>query len=696
MRITIKTKLAVGFGILMAMTAGVSATGIMSLGGMNERLDALVADSVPEVQTAVELQTKLQNVARSSLDLILAEDEATQAKFHKIIVATRDAVRADTKALMALTQDKAAVQAFETAWGEFEVMQDEVIRLAKTRTNVLAGELSSGAARQAKDQAYDVLRKISQQAESRGDQTSLLLSERMRQDILQMVLYEKNVILSASDEEIKGHLAQAAKYQAEVREQLAELDRSFVGNTLVQDFRTGFDTYAKHHQDVLALGQLNNGLEAVSMMTGDVAAALGRAEEGLNRVVTTARDGMAADSVASTETYENARTILLGLLIGSVVIGVSIALWVALSVSRGLARSGALAQSVAQGDLTRRVEYTADDEIGDLIGHLNEMVHRLRGVVTDVASAASNVAAGSEELSSTSEQMSQGATEQASAAEEASSSMEEMASNIRQSAENASETEKIANRSAADAEASGTAVGQAVGAMRTIAAKITIVQEIARQTDLLALNAAIEAARAGEHGKGFAVVASEVRKLAERSQTAAAEIVTLAGDTVTISETAGQMLEKLVPDIRRTAQLVEEISSAAREQNIGAEQINTAIQQLDQVTQQNAGASEEMSSTSDELAAQAEQMQSAVSFFRLDDGVAQGSSHAAAQPRPAAKRAAPAKPAGKSRPTASTMPPAAPRIGNQPGKKNGALSNGVFLNLDGAAQEADDAAFERY
>lgn len=687
MRITIKTKLAVGFGILMAMTAGVSATGIMSLSGMNDRLDALVADSVPEVQTAVELQTKLQNIARSSLDLILADDEATQVRFHKMIGTARDGVQADSKTLTTLTQDKASVQAFDTAWSEFKILQDEVMRLAETRTNVRAEELSSGTGRQVRDQAYAVLQKISQQAESRADQTSLLLSERMRRDMLQMVIAEKNTILATTDDEIKRNLADAAKAEAEVREQVTELERSFIGGTLVQDFRTSFDAFAKIHHDVMDLGQMNNGTRAAAMMTGDVAASLGRAEEALNRIVTASRASMAADSVISTEHYESARTILLGLLIGSVVIGVSIALWVAISISRGLARSGALAQSVAEGDLTRSVDYAANDEIGDLIGHLNEMVHRLRGVVADVASAASNVAAGSEELSSTSEQMSQGATEQASAAEEASSSMEEMASNIRQSAENASETEKIANRSAADAEASGTAVGQAVGAMRTIAAKITIVQEIARQTDLLALNAAIEAARAGEHGKGFAVVASEVRKLAERSQTAAAEIVTLAGDTVTISETAGQMLEKLVPDIRRTAQLVEEISSAAREQNIGAEQINTAIQQLDQVTQQNAGASEEMSSTSDELAAQAEQMQSAVSFFRLDDGVPKP-----APSRPAAKRAPAPKPTGKSRPTAS----AAPRLAHTPAKKNGALSKGVYLNLDDAAGEADDAAFERY
>jgi methyl-accepting chemotaxis protein len=196
--------------------------------------------------------------------------------------------------------------------------------------------------------------------------------------------------------------------------------------------------------------------------------------------------------------------------------------------------------------------------------------------------------------------------------------MEEMAANIKQNAENANQTEKIARLSAVNAQASGDAVLRAVTAMRTIAERITIVQEIARQTDLLALNAAVEAARAGEHGKGFAVVASEVRKLAERSQAAATEISAVSTETMKSAMEAGDMLSKLVPDIKKTAELVEEITAACREQDIGAEQINQAIQQLDKVTQQNASASEEMSATSEELSAQAEQLQSTIAFFKID------------------------------------------------------------------------------
>jgi methyl-accepting chemotaxis protein len=215
--------------------------------------------------------------------------------------------------------------------------------------------------------------------------------------------------------------------------------------------------------------------------------------------------------------------------------------------------------------------------------------------------------------------------------------MEEMAANIKQNADNAAQTEKIARQSAKDAEASGEAVRRAVEAMRTIADKIGIVQEIARQTDLLALNAAVEAARAGEHGKGFAVVASEVRKLAERSQTAATQISAVSGETVKSAQEAGEMLTRLVPDIRKTAELVSEISLSCREQDIGAAQINEAIQQLDKVTQQNAGASEQMSATSEELAAQAEELQTSIAFFRTDAKPQRGGAQAR---KPAARTAA--------------------------------------------------------
>ncbi len=278
----------------------------------------------------------------------------------------------------------------------------------------------------------------------------------------------------------------------------------------------------------------------------------------------------------------------------------------------------AVSNSLAEGDLNVHIDPKGKDETGQLLNAMKNMIDRLKMVVADVKGASDNVASGSQQLSSGAEQMSQGTTEQAASAEEASSSVEEMNATIKQNADNASQTEKIARKSADDAMKSGSAVADTVNAMKDIASKISIIEEIARQTNLLALNAAIEAARAGEHGKGFAVVASEVRKLAERSQAAAGEISKLSTSSVDVAENAGAMLAKLVPDIQKTAELVQEISAASKEQTTGADQINSAIQQLNQVIQQNAGAAEEMSSTAEELSSQAEQLQNTISFFKVD------------------------------------------------------------------------------
>ncbi len=436
----------------------------------------------------------------------------------------------------------------------------------------------------------------------------------------------------------------------ETDQQIVELRRELEsivtdeGRVLLADVLSARDALSRINADVLKMGADGRRIEGVRLLSEQGRPAWLQMQGALDAVTGNNREEMLHAVESTDRLYDTSRLLLLSILAGSALIGAAAATWIVISLTRAVAQAGRLAERVAEGDLSASARANSNDEIGDLVNMLNNMVSRLRDVVGDVSAAARNVASGSEEMSSTAEQLSQGATEQASSSEEASASMEEMTSTIKQTADNASQTETIARQSANHARESGDAVGEAVTAMKTIAEKIMVVQEIARQTDLLALNAAVEAARAGEHGRGFAVVASEVRKLAERSEAAAAEISSLSSSTVGAAERAGDMLSKLVPDILRTSELVEEISAAAREQTTGASQVNMAVQQLDKVTQQNTAAAEEMSSTAEELASQAEQLQSAIGFFRLDGSAA---TQAAAPRRSGEERRSAPRPAAR-------------------------------------------------
>jgi methyl-accepting chemotaxis protein len=447
-------------------------------------------------------------------------------------------------------------------------------------------------------------------------------------DSLRVVRAEKNLLLSSTEADRRKY---ADLHQQAIRstdEDIRQAKQLFVtekGKELLAAVGKEWEEYQplgkKVVETALAEG-LQNDRASVQLSNG---AARDKVTE-LNKTIdeaTQLKESNAKKIADDTQAmYQQSRLYMILLIAGSVGIGLLIGIVITVTLSKQLGGEpgciAGIAERVAEGDLTIHFENTGKAETG-IYAALKAMVMKLQEVVGEVTAAAENVAAGSEELSSSATTMAQGASEQAAAAEEASSSMEEMSANIKQNADNSLQTERISAGSAANAREGGEAVAQTVAAMKEIAGKINIIEEIARQTNLLALNAAIEAARAGEHGKGFAVVASEVRKLAERSQRAASEISELSIRSVGVAENAGEMLAKMVPDIQKTAELVQEISAASREQDSGADQINKAMQQLDQVIQQNAAVAEEMSSTAEELSSQAEQLQSTVSFFTVED-----------------------------------------------------------------------------
>ena len=491
-----------------------------------------------------------------------------------------------------------------------------------------------------------------------GPVARLALAQQIAISQLEIIQAEQDLVAAINPAEVTTLLAKIEGFHTQLEADIAHglTISTEQGRALWADLQGLATTFKATSAQIVGLAKEGRKAEAQALLLGAAEETSAAVLVDVHKLVEMQEAALAEESKALDAEGAFALTTTLAAAGAALVICLGAAIWIAVGVSRGLAKVRSAVDAVAIGDLDTRVVAQTNDEIRDVVtvintmtdnlrvladvadkiaagdltvepqarsekdtlGHaLAGMVTKLRAVISETNTVVKNVASGSQELSATAEQLSQGSTEQASSTEEASASMEEMASTIKQSADNAAQTERIARQSAADAEASGQAVGKAVGAMETIAEKIMVVQEIARQTDLLALNAAVEAARAGEHGRGFAVVASEVRKLAERSQAAAAEISTLSSDTVKAARSAGEMLGKLVPDIRRTAELVEEISAGTREQNAGASQINTAIQQLDKVTQQNTSAAEQLSSTSEELASQAEQMLESMSFFRL-------------------------------------------------------------------------------
>jgi methyl-accepting chemotaxis protein len=485
-----------------------------------------------------------------------------------------------------------------------------------------------------------------------------------------------------SQAEINQRIDTNRRNIVEMMEKIRALLRTDEGKRYIAAMDEARKPFGESLTQSRALVAANKSTEALALIQTDTIPKLDRFAAAVNDLVGLCDRRVEGGANTAKAAAATSSIVLLCLGIFSLAVGIASAVWITRSIVGPVRMTVGAMDKVAEGDLTATLDHKSKDEIGQMVAAMNAMIENVRRVVAEVTEAADNVASGSEQLSTTAEQISQGTSEQAASAEECTSSMEEMASSIQQNADNAKQTDKIASKAAEDAKNGGDSVVQTVKAMKEIAAKINIIEEIARKTDLLALNAAVEAARAGEHGKGFAVVASEVRKLAERSAAAAGDISKLTGGGVKVAEEAGEMLTKLVPDIRKTAELVQEIASASAEQNTGASQVNKAIQQLDQVIQQNSAASEEMATTSEELSSQAQQLQAAIAFFKVATS-ARSAAHVTAK---SAAHHAPAAHTAPAKNGKSAVHAVAPKS-----------AKGASIVLDdGTAGEHSDNEFTRY
>ncbi len=739
-------KLIVSFLLLSAITAIVGFFGIANMAKINEMLDTLYQRETMGISYIKDADIRLMDFDRNEKDFLLAASEADRERFQKRMNEHEKAMLEDiakARPLFVTARAKELFAQVEKVWREYREINQKMVDLA--RKEGLAKEKESTTLSQVKGRerlhaVEAVFTELTQNKEKnckRVFEESGALYARSR--LTMFVIVGAGVLIGM----VLGFFI-ARMISKPVQKLAAAADKLAVGDVnvnievdtkdeigmLAQSFRNMTDNIKEASQAVekVAAGDLQVDIKIKSdndLLGKSVDAMLQIIKDLLSETekLTRATQDGKLDTRGNGGAYQGAWSDLvngINKLIDAFVGPINVTAEYIDRISKGdipekikddykgdfneiknnlnmlieaMNEVTQVATELANGNLTIKVaERSAQDRFMQAMA---KMVSGLSEVVADIQTAAHQVMAGSQEMSSSAQQLSQGATEQSASVEEVSSSMEQMAANIKQNSDNAQQTEKIALKAAEDAKEGGGAVVGTVTAMKEIAGKISIIEEIARQTNLLALNAAIEAARAGEHGKGFAVVASEVRKLAERSQTAAGEINKLSASSVEVAEKAGEMLSKIVPDIQKTADLVQEINSASNEQRSGANQINKAIQQLDQVIQQNAAASEEMASTSEELLSQAEQLQNTIGFFRIAAAGESGAAKTLTTPRmthrPEAER-----PALKKLERLGRINPAQVITYHAGAAEEADQIKGVTLDLGRNKGDGEDAEFERY
>ncbi|WP_024871976.1 methyl-accepting chemotaxis protein [Tolumonas lignilytica] len=458
------------------------------------------------------------------------------------------------------------------------------------------------------------------------DLRGLESAAKARMNFVAIGRYLRAAMLADTDAQKQQHLQVFSQSMDNVETAMSDARTKFTtaeGQALIADFYRNWSDYKNDANKVTAMvkmDQLHQINDANEYLEGEMAPVIQRVQDLLNKIVSQKSQHSAEQAAEAQVIYEHSSMLMFTASIAGILVGLVMGFFIAYRIVKQLGGepdyATEISRQIAAGNLTVDVE-TNENNKHSLLYAMKEMVGKLSHIIGEVRTSSDALASASEEVSATSQSLSQAASEQAASVEETSASMEQISSSVAQNTENAKVTDAISSKAAQDVERGGESVKETVNAMKQIASKISIIDDIAYQTNLLALNAAIEAARAGEHGKGFAVVAAEVRKLAERSQIAAQEIGQVASSSVSLAEQAGKLFEQLVPDIKRTSDLVQEITAASQEQSSGVAQINVAMGQLSQITQQNASASEELAATAEEMTAQAGQLTDLINYFQV-------------------------------------------------------------------------------